>query len=547
MSILARYIRLYAVKRLLLFAVISGIFVAFLPIKESLLRVMHTPVILDDVTLQRDDVMTRFDGRAVYFSRGAWDLKPVMVDSSGARENETMAESRNNADSDSRSDARSDLNFDPDTQLQVGYYEVIRAFNALSNLPSVDAQIPLNIWVKLSSAEYQDFLSDKPIQVVPHVLSSDREMRGVNTLFLTDIDLQVLQSHQSHQSLQAAQDQTLPDKALTLLVSKTQDNTQGLSVLMLFLVLFPLIIALYFLWLLLNPYALSDLRAIQRLYKIAPIHIDQFLRDAKTNHTLIARRGVVLTPRFIMIAGLMKFRIVVVSELETLSAKKGYQITAVLWWLRKHFLYVTEMRRAFKVRISPKMLPLIFKMMEESPYQITLESRLKMPVNKAGNDKKRAEHSVQDHIVVADDYRRSKQKYSQDRERETVLENRAIDPAFLAQTEGMIQSRTRASENHEVISAFMREGGKALLGMSVIWLLSLGVGIILPLIGVALYVVCSVIWSLWRMIMTIKIMVRLKRGSATLLGVITLFLLMMVPLWIYQVSVWLLAAWAQGA
>lgn len=541
MSILARYIRLYAVKRLLLFAVISGIFVVFLPIKESLLRVMHTPVILDDVTLQNDDVMMRFDGRAVYFSRGAWDLKPVMVDSSGALENETMVESRNNTDSDSRSDSRSDLNFDPDTQLQADYYEVIRAFNAISQMPAIDAPTPLNIWVKLTSAEYQDFLSDKPIQVVPHVLSSDREMRGVNTLFLTDIDLQVLQS------LQTAQDPALPDKVLTLLVGKTQDNTQGLSILMLVLMLFPLIIALYFLWLLLNPYALSDLRAIQRLYKITPILIDQFLREAKTNHTLIARRGVVLTPRVMMIAGLMKFRIVVVSELEALSAKKGYQITAVLWWLRKHFLYVTEMRRAFKARISPKMLPLIFKMIDESPYQITLETRLKMPVNKAKNDKKTAEHAAQDHIVVADDYRRSKQKNPEDRERETILENRAIEPAFLAQTAGMIQSRTRASENHEVISAFMREGGKALLGMSVIWLLSLGVGIILPLIGVALYVVCSVIWSLWRMIMTIKIMVRLKRGSATLLGVITLFLLMMVPLWIYQVSIWLLAAWAQGA
>lgn len=365
-------------------------------------------------------------------------------------------------------------------------------------------------------------LQDKPLLAMLYTIDPHKSF----PLFLSDEDIH-LQSQLSSPALQSI----ITEDALTLLpsarlIAADIDDSKGFSLFLLVLCLIPIILIIHILWRLIFPLRLSEFKALAKNYGISIQDIANSFEIDPEKKSVISKKGVTLSDHFIIIQTFRQTRVIPISELAELDLKKGIDPLAYLWWIPKSFLYVTEDRRSYRIRVSKKMILEIFKRVHAIDNNVTLPIDLLALIKPTD--------SPENNTAPYSDNRGQRihanpQTQSIQRDQSSILAQKADDLIF---SPNPLDSSVIKQQLYPLLTFTLRNT----ITLSLLLIITFPLILLSPIAFPVLYALTACIYTVARIIKLLKNIFKAPNILCVGFGVITIILLILMPYWVFQLG-----------
>lgn len=380
-------------------------------------------------------------------------------------------------------------------------------------------------------------LQEKPLLASLYTIDPQESFH----IFLRDEDIH-LASQLSSPALQSM----LAEDALTLLpsvrlIAAEIDDSKGFTLFLLILCLIPIILIIHTLWRLIFPLRLSEFKALAKNYGISIPEIANSVQIDHEKKRVISKKGVTISDHFIIIQTFRQTRVIPISELAKLDLKKGIDPFAYLWWLPKSFLYVTEDRRSYRIRVSKKMILAIFKRVHAIDNNVALPIDLLALINHTDSPENNTEPysdnrgqrihanpilSEMEHVSRAAANTRTQ---STQQDQPSLLTQKVDDLIF---SPNPLDSNIIKQQLYPLFTFTLRNT----IVLSLLLIITFPLILISPIAFPALYALTAGIYTVIRIIKLFKNIFKPPNILGISFGFITITLLILIPYWVFQLG-----------
>lgn len=323
---------------------------------------------------------------------------------------------------------------------------------------------------------------------VLHVMNPDY----MHYFLLDDADEELLAKHSSD---------VVPN---ILLIEDSIDRTHGFTVFFLVINGLIFLLILHALWLTLFPYHLKEFKQLKIAYGLTPKMIEESIAKDLQNGHLINKKQTIISNHFCVVQTLRYTRIIALDELLELRMKNSLDMLAYWWWLPRIFLYVQEERRNYRVRMSKKMIFVLFQRISEGL------SSVKLP---------------KDFVKIKPQPTLSPM--------EKVLQNMNQE-IFINST-----ASYSAKDNQTTLSDWvplLRFILNSFLFLLAIFVLSLGTALISPIIFLFAYIIGAIILTIIRIIQVFKVTKTFGGALSIIVFIVSIFMLLYMPKLVFNLG-----------
>lgn len=297
-----------------------------------------------------------------------------------------------------------------------------------------------------------------------------------------------------------------------LLIEHSIDRTHGFTIFFLIIngLMFTLIV--HALWLTLLPYHLKEFKQLKIAYGLTPKMIEESIAQDRKNGRLINQKQTIITNHFCVVQTLRYTRIIALDELLELKMKHSLDILAYWWWLPRMFLYVQEERRSYRVRMSKKMIFILFQRISEGQNAVKLPKEFEWSIQQSRTD------------IALSPMEKALQEMNQQ--------------IFMNTTS------THSREDHQSLALHWRQLVRFMVTHSlllfILFIASLCTAIISPVIFVLAYVIGALIITIVRSIRLFKVTKAFGGGLSIVMFIAGMFVLLIMPAMMFKLGRWLL-------
>ena len=256
---------------------------------------------------------------------------------------------------------------------------------------------------------------------------------------------------------------------------------------------------------------------------------------------MISKKGITISDHFIIIQTFRQTRVIPISELAKLDLKKGIDPLAYLWWIPKSFLYVTEDRRSYRIRVSKKMILEIFKRVHAIDHHVALPIDLLALINPTDSSENNTTpysdnrgQRIHANPILSEMESISRvavnaRTQSIQQDQPSLLTQKADDLIF---SPNPLDSSIIKQQLYPLFTFTLRNT----IVLSLLLLITFPLILLSPIAFPALYALTACIYTVARIIKLLKNIFKTPNILCLGFGIITIILLILMPYWVFQLG-----------